>query len=106
MKFEEILPLLLRGDWFVSKSNIYKVQYQQICWKRLTGGSWKDSVLTFADMMGQDWQPYEEPKPKIKRWLWIAPNGTTYTTYRTEEEAKHCLGNVRKLLWSEEEFDS
>lgn len=56
-----------------------------------------------------DWKRHEEPKPKVKRWLWAYKNGSggwdIDAEYMTEERASENHLDPKKLPWSEMEFD-
>lgn len=56
------------------------------------------------------WETYEEPKKKVKMWLWICRNNGEYAlTYRfysdIESASKDYSGVVLKAPWSEIEVD-
>ncbi len=63
-------------------------------------------------MLTWTWHTWEEPKPKVKRWLWCDPDGSCFSSVSnvlySEEEIKHSAFRnkwTKKLLWSETEFD-
>lgn len=56
------------------------------------------------------WGQKEEPKKKVKRWLWAYKMETRYglelTSFLSDEEVKKCsYENPIKLPWSEMEFE-
>ena len=66
--------------------------------------------LSTEDIIATDWEEYEEPKKKVKRWQWV--NIDTYYVagyFYTEEEVLVALGSsigkLKKLPWTEMEFE-
>ena len=66
------------------------------------------------DLLRDDWEVEPKPKKKVKRWLWaFYTNGTwaISSAYCSYEELADCwkkddrIRNVKKLEWSETEFE-
>lgn len=82
-----------------------------------THGVWINYRGTHTDISIRptyDWEIYEEPKPKIKKWIWcISSDGFSpynTSTYLTEEEIRTRCNeanvDIRKLEYTEQEFDA
>lgn len=68
------------------------------------------------DVLADDWEIEPEPKKKVKHWLWVYDYKAEFKKdylldqFLTEEQAKQYgkefeYENMRKLLWSETEFE-
>jgi len=72
-----------------------------------THGQMKDGSYNMYQGSECGWSKYEEPKPKIKRWLWACSNGSMTSGFYTEKEIGTYVADYTiKLLWSETEFDA
>jgi len=107
MKFNEILPEMMKGKLF-SKQNgqhIYRIKNNVMQWIHASykaSDDWELSIMDIGVAMLQHWEPYEEPKPGVKKWQWATPDGSWTTTGFYTDRHSSC---TVKLPWTEMEFD-
>lgn len=108
MKLSEAIKALEDGKK-VRKNYWYKGDH--LWMKDSDSLEWEDGQkyeLSNYDFI-EEWEIYNEPKRKIKRWLWAWKNRDLWdlcAQFRSEEEVRGYFNcPVIKLPWSETEFD-
>lgn len=93
MKFQEILPFLLKGEKCIKKSFAY-CKYLVLKNRQIVNDIGNEIFLSGYHILVDDWELYEEPKQKVKYYPSLIKNYNdnffidSHHKFKKEEEAK------------------